>query len=361
MKKRWLPTLSLVFAAAACTEQKAPAPAADAGKKAEEPRKVENPFKDWAPREIGRHQGGVTYVGIAPDGKTVVSCGRDKNVRLWSAEGQALHTLSGHSDEVAMAAFSPDGKTLASVSKDQSAILWEVASGKRLRVMKDKPPREKDMTEEQLKLYAATPPPFMNWAVFSADGARLVTAGDDFALKIWEVKSGKKLSVIQDTGCRQRSVYRRLDSPGWISASACLDDGVTYLKFWDESGNLTGQEGDAEHDAHYLAFDPLGRWIVAGDGSLMLTVFSSQGSQLQRVLAGGYHFSLAFGRRGQNLAVGQDAGRIDVYEPQVWKRRGTISTGRAAAVDSLAVNPADGSLWVASRDGALLRFERELE
>jgi len=47
---------------------------------------------------------------------------------MWSAEGERLGILAGHSDRVQDAHFSPDGSTLATCSDDGSVMLWNVAT-----------------------------------------------------------------------------------------------------------------------------------------------------------------------------------------------------------------------------------------
>lgn len=345
---------------AACTSGESKKPAekapADAGK-IEKKSKPANPYASLTPVEVGKHSKGALHVAFSPDGSLLASTGKDKLIKIWSViDGKLLHTLSGHEDDVMMADFSPDGKLLVSASKDQTARIWDVASGKRLKLLRDKPPREKDMTDEEMQIYAATPKPLVNWAIFSKDGRKVVTAGDDFALKQWDVKTGKKELVFQDIGCRQRRVYRRLDAPGWVSSAGCMEDGVSYMKLWDPKGNMDNQQGDENHDAHFLAFDKAGRWIVTADGSVSFSVYSGQGSYLKRIMVGAYHFCVAFGADSKTLLVGADGGKIYVYEPGVWRRKGIIDVGVRSAVDDLAVNPADGTLAVALRNGQIMRF-----
>ena len=329
-------------------EEKKPADAGVAEKKP-----PENPYAHITASTVGKHDGSALHVAWSHDGSQLISTGSDKMIHLWSpSTGERVRAFAGHTDKVFMAAFSPDGKLLVSASADKTARIWDVATGKCLKVLEDKPPKK--MTEEEELAYAQLPPAQMNWAAFSPDGTKVITASDDFALKLWDVKTGKKEVVFQDPGCRQRRVYRRRDAAGWVSSAGCMDDGVAYLKFWDDNGSLTGVQGDEQHDAHYLAFDAANKFIVAADGSLSFTVFSAQGSQLKRITVGGYHFCMAFGPDDKTLLVGTDRGEILVYRPVSWERAGKIDVGEKAAVESMALNPSDQSLAVAMRNGKVL-------
>ena len=59
--------------------------------------------------------GYVEALAISPDGKTVVTGGRDKFIRFWDvATGKQLEEIKGHKGTLRSLAFSPDGKLLAS-------------------------------------------------------------------------------------------------------------------------------------------------------------------------------------------------------------------------------------------------------
>ena len=76
------------------------------------------------------HEGSVSSVAFAPDGKTL-ACGRNNDIiQLWDVDtGQLKNTLEGHMYVVESVAFSPDGTTLASGSLDGTVQLWDTDTG----------------------------------------------------------------------------------------------------------------------------------------------------------------------------------------------------------------------------------------
>lgn len=80
---------------------------------------IKQPARNW-----------VSCVAVSPDGTRIATGSTDKNVRLFSADGKLLHTMSGHGDGVGRLAFSPDGKWLASTAYwDPKIRVWNVATG----------------------------------------------------------------------------------------------------------------------------------------------------------------------------------------------------------------------------------------
>ena len=64
--------------------------------------------------------------GIAPDGRTVISGGRDGVLAAYDLEGRKLGDFVGHTGDVLALAPSPDGRYLVSGAGDQTVRLWNL-------------------------------------------------------------------------------------------------------------------------------------------------------------------------------------------------------------------------------------------
>jgi WD40 repeat protein len=115
---------------------------------------------------------------FAPDGKVLATAERGQ-VTLWdTATGKVRHRLTGLKSQENGLAFSPDSKQLATVGSgnDFALRLWDVDTGKEERHF-DILPGEKDVGRRSL--------------TFSPDG-QLVAVGDDSGLiQVWEVATGQ--------------------------------------------------------------------------------------------------------------------------------------------------------------------------
>jgi WD40 repeat protein len=86
-------------------------------------------------RELDGHRLAVTSVAFAPNGRRLVSAGRDSDVILWDVRtGAALRRLRGHFGEVSDARFSPDGRWIVSAGP-RSVGLWRASDGRLVRLL----------------------------------------------------------------------------------------------------------------------------------------------------------------------------------------------------------------------------------
>lgn len=73
--------------------------------------------------------------------KSILAAGSEiRSLKLWDLDSNnALHTLSGHTDEILSLAFSPNGRRLVSCSNDGSVKLWDVSNGMEVATLRGYP------------------------------------------------------------------------------------------------------------------------------------------------------------------------------------------------------------------------------
>ncbi len=91
--------------------------------------------------------------------------------------GTHERTLRGHTDEVNYAEFSPDGLKAVTASRDGTAKIWEVKTGTVLHTLKGHTG-------------------WVNSARFSRDGGRVVTSSGDHTVRVWDANKGIQTLVI---------------------------------------------------------------------------------------------------------------------------------------------------------------------
>jgi RNA polymerase sigma factor (sigma-70 family) len=187
---------------------------------------------------------GTFAVAFTPDGKTLVTGGRDGMVKLWDvATGRHLHTLARHYSWVEALAVSADGRTVASSGQDGVIRLWDTATGADACVLPG-------------HCHG------VNQAALCPDGRTAVTSGWDHTIRWWDTVTGQEL--------------RHLDLPARITGLAVSPDGRTVLGTTDEGGLRTWDLATGRDTTPAglprgvkvgaLAFTPGGRQLVSASG-----------------------------------------------------------------------------------------------
>ncbi len=170
------------------------------------------------------HKGQADCLAWSPCGRFLATGGGDNAVVVWAADGKReLRRLRGHTGAVASVAWSPDGRHLLSGALDGTAVLWDVEEGEPARVFPvtgraasacafspdgktalvgaGLATREDPPAEEGLHLFTLgeNKPPrvlpaaahLVRQAVFTPDGRRVLSAGQDGKALLWDLSTGK--------------------------------------------------------------------------------------------------------------------------------------------------------------------------
>lgn len=82
-------------------------------------------------RRLTAHSGGVLAVKFAHDGR-LVSAGRDRMVKIWSADGRQLRAIGPLPDLAVKATFDSDGRRVITGDWTGQVTVWDAATGKEL-------------------------------------------------------------------------------------------------------------------------------------------------------------------------------------------------------------------------------------
>jgi eukaryotic-like serine/threonine-protein kinase len=134
-----------------------------------------------ADKQIGRLEGltdgGVTF-SFNPAGTLLASTGWNETLRLWDAHTGRL--LFKSPLLMVSVQFSADGRFLAATEHDKHLRIWEIAPGDEYRTLSARPFQDK-------RSYWS--------AAFSSEG-RLLAAGADGAVVLWDFPSAKELAFL---------------------------------------------------------------------------------------------------------------------------------------------------------------------
>ncbi|MFI1417673.1 helix-turn-helix domain-containing protein [Streptomyces sp. NPDC020731] len=275
---------------------------------------------------LSGHKGTVNALDHAGDGRTLVSAGADRTVRLWDTDrARPLAVLKGHTDEVLGAAFSPDGRKVASGGVDRTVRLWDVRGGR--------PGATLSGSSDDI-----------NAVAYTHDGTTVVGAVGDGTTRLWDVRSGRQTAVL--AGHTDYVMGAAVTSDGALLATAGFDRSVVL---WNLAGPvLTARPFTQVWQARY---SPDGRLLATADADHTVRLWEVGGRRLLATLRGHTEavLSVSFAPDGRTLASAGSDGTIRLWDVAA---RGPLATltGHLGQVFSLAFAPDGRSLASAGAD-----------
>ncbi len=290
----------------------------------------------------GHPEVSISSFAYSPDGKTIVSGGADKTVRLWDARtGENIKTLIGHTETVVAVAYSPDGDTIVSASRDKTVRLWDAHTKESINTLTG----HKDIIVS---------------VAYSPDGNIIVSGGWDGMLHRWDAHTGQSLKAYEIyTGV----LYFSRGHAGAITHIAYSPDGNTIatvgedglMQWWDAH---IGEKRNTfiGHSPHSVKYSTDGKMLVIQIGKEAQLRDASTGKYLSTLKGSRYNIEhIVFSPKGDIIAISTAAGTLGLWD---------ASTGKIIKMLIQNVDAEDFTLaWhffpVFSPDGRMIAVKQE--
>ncbi len=123
---------------------------------------------------LGYHQHLANRVSVNTDGSLAATASSDYNIYIWDLYNKSMRqVLQGHDDDVEDFVFINE-RLGASVSRDWRIIVWDLHDGSIQRILRG---HQKDVLS------------------INHHAGRLYTSGDDMTLRVWDLHTGRQLSM----------------------------------------------------------------------------------------------------------------------------------------------------------------------
>jgi WD40 repeat protein len=286
---------------------------------------------------LKQHQAPITSATFSHDGQHVVTTSYDRTARIWEAStARLISTLDRHPSLLDTALYSPDDSLLLTLGVDATARLWDPASGKLLRELPGGARRPATFSPDGSMLVttqilqdakhlivfrdtatgrvvrALEGHQGIRDAQFSRNGERLVTAGEDGSLRIWDATSGDPQTTwISGDGPLIFAAFLSDDRTVVV-----LSETGTIYRYDSKKQQILDQRETGLRPVRLAAFDPGRGWLVLIGPEGVPSVWETYGGGLLAKLQGlgGQVLCASINSRAPHIVTGAADGTIVTWD-----------------------------------------------
>ncbi|MDE2508549.1 MAG: WD40 repeat domain-containing protein, partial [Planctomycetota bacterium] len=272
------------------------------------------------------HEGVVWNLAVAPDGKTLVSCGQDGTVRAWRPfeNREDLHVVLDSAAEVAVA-FNDDASRLVCVGEDGVVRITDAETGDLLST----------------RALASGAP--IHSACVSDDARYIATADKNGTVGVWDAHDGRRLATLPTTKLASDKLKAGFSPDGVRLALEATAAGITTVWNWRTGAQEFERRSIAPAVNLKPQFSDDGKLVYTEDDELKLWDFEQRrGERLIRLSARDVEL-IAFNAEDHTAAIRDVQGRLTI-----WDRATGLQIGdafmRKAGWNALAFSHRGGTL-----------------
>ncbi|MBN4055058.1 WD40 repeat domain-containing protein, partial [Acidimicrobium ferrooxidans] len=310
-------------------------------------------------RRLKGHNGRAVCGAFRPDGRQLLTCGKDGKLGIWDpASGNRLAMLDHHAP-VWSATFSPDGRLILS-GASKEVWVWRWTTLERSVLLEEEmggaavfSPDSRSLVSDSGALYGIEKRiwrkrhqlgpeiSYRRRSRFSPDGQLIAQAGENERVSLYSVESGKRVGQLRGHTRRVREAVFSPDGQRIASASEDLS-----IRIWDRATRtqihrLRGHTAGVDQ----LIFSRDGRWLVSVGLDRTVRLWDvARGVQLDLFEQTHLVLGVAFSPGGRLLAVQSMGDRVTIWDlrrtrlsARMAMRRARYLTGRV--LDGWAVEP----------------------
>lgn len=288
-------------------------------------------------RMWGGHRGAVNALVTDGHGR-LISGGADGLVKVWDKNGAEITTLVAHPSPITGMALLPSGKTLLTAGGDRTLRLWEVESGKRLGAF---PPHKGNITT----------------VVVSPDGKLAFSADAEHTIKVWDMPAGKE---VQSVAAHAEGINALALSPDGLTLASGSDDNTIKL-WTIKNGRLEKDprllDGHSRQVTS-LAFAADGKRLLSGSQDRTVKVWSVPEEKVTQTLQGhgNWIHAVMFHGPDQALSASDDL-TIKLWDLKTGQAVATLDLGKCGDSARCLSSPRPGEAVIGTASGVLLRMQ----